>query len=237
MTTEVVADHTVGIRFKTFHERHPLPTLNVELLARLMEWAEYENQVTEGLIVRDRIPEEYRLWGDWDQGVWGFLDTEGRELTEEEKQDYRNGVCRTAFCMAGQAATQSGYRLIFGPHDNSNRERDGVLHHGFSAQMVIQVQETGRFGPRGFPIMEDVPGANRQDVGAVGRDVLGLNHEESSAFFDGDNNLLTLQRYCNTFYAARNLPPLYPGLGMAYVESPNYEVTNAVEYPESDDDY
>jgi hypothetical protein len=236
----ITTDFTAGIIYRGNHGRGDLPTLNVELLTRLLEWAEFENDVAEGRITRALIPEEYHSWGEWEQGVWAFLtQPEDRVLTPQEKQDYRNGACQTAFCMAGQAAAQAGYRMLF-----TAPEETRVLRHndeqisGFPANWVVPQRPTGRFTDRGVPILEDVPGAQREDVGTVGRQVIGLSRDESDCFFEGSNSFEALCKYANTFCAARSLPPIYPGLGMGYVEDRVYLTSEQmVPRPDSDDDY
>lgn len=88
-----------------------LPTLNLSLLTKGIEWAE----LSEKYLRRDPdlLPEDEHLvesWGVWDQGTYA---TNANPVVA-----MRNGevapFCGSAYCQAGQAVVQAGYTMKFG---------------------------------------------------------------------------------------------------------------------------
>lgn len=171
--------------------RDELPELNVTLIYDLLKWAEGD----------EALAAKFRNWGTWEQGVWARVDlNEMRDLgirrtTAEIEVARRNGVCQTAYCMAGQAVAQSDYRIIMD---------DG------SASDCIKEQPTDRKNARGFTIWEDVPNAPQREIWSVAQEILGLTYVEQSQFFQGDNKLDRLRELANLFTDVRGLPLLFP---------------------------
>jgi hypothetical protein len=174
-----------------------IPELNTLLMVDLIRWAERDEEI------------DHQWWGTWDQSSWGWA------VTEEDQKNLRNGACKTAYCMAGQAAHQAGYRLEFQQFDTIHREM--TMHDGTfldarvaSASTCVQQRDTGRKTSKGAPIWEDVPDAESKQISHVGREALGLTMEEADAFFEGDNTLDRLKMMANWFCVNRGLPLLYP---------------------------
>ena len=172
--------------------RDELPELNVPLLYDLLKWAEGDEE----------LAAKFRHWGAWDQGVWARIDlNEMRDMDLDARDPEaievtrRNGVCQTAYCMAGQAVAQSDYRLIMD---------DG------SATDCIKERPTDQKNARGFTIWEDVPNAPQREIWSVAQEILGLTYVEQSQFFQGDNQLGRLRELANLFTDVRGLPLLFP---------------------------
>jgi hypothetical protein len=178
----------------------PPPTtteeLNAPLLFQLIQWAE-----------RDERDGEFQGWGHWDQSAWGWVPTDPKEV--------RNGACQSAYCMAGQAAHQAGWRLLYDGGDEIIRSvlsDDSKVWQGsaISASECVPQRNTGVKDSKGFDIWEDIPGGEAQPISVVGREALGLESDEAEMFFDGDNTLDTLKEMANLFCQDRGLPLLYP---------------------------
>lgn len=177
-----------------------LPTLNTLLLVDLIRWAERDEEI------------DHKLWGTWDQGSWGWA------VTKEDAKELRNGSCKTAYCMAGQAAHQAGYRLEFNDADTVHRNM--WMHDGThidarvaTASTCVPQYDTGRKNSHGHAIWADVPDGEQRQISHVGQEALGLTGMEASHFFEGDNTLDKLKMMANWFCANRNMPPLYPDWG------------------------
>jgi hypothetical protein len=175
-----------------------LPTLNSTLLFDLVRWAEHDAEF------------DHQIWGTWDQGAWGWVMAD-----QIEKAYVRNGVCRTAYCMAGQAVHQAGYRLLFDANSQTEREIEMADGRDFVGQVAtandcIKQYDTGRKDSKGFQIWEDVATAEPEPINQVAIDILGLTHEEADVFFEGSNEAYQLREMANWFCQSRGLPLLYP---------------------------
>jgi len=171
--------------------------LNTGLLFDLIQWAEADERF------------DAALWGAWDQSAWGWI------ITEQERKERSNGSCQTAYCMAGQAVHQAGYRLDYDHGDALARNidmRDGTRYVGpvAVASECIKQRPTGQVNAKGYAVMEDVPGAEKEQIGAVARETLGLDIDEADLFFEGSNEIEQLRQMANLFCASRGLPPLFP---------------------------
>jgi hypothetical protein len=191
-----------------------LPALDTVLLFDLIRWAEQDEAI------------DHAWWGTWDQSSWGWV------MTDEEVKARRNGSCKTAYCMAGQAAHQAGYRLVFDYSDTITREidmHDGTHFDGHvaTASTCVPQRDTGRKNSKGYPIFEDVPGGEVEQVSIVGRQALGLTHAESDYFFEGDNGIDALKMMANRFCQDRGQPLLFP----------DWEVYDPDDYDPQDGDY
>lgn len=199
--------------------------LDVSLLYDLLRWAALEDAYT--------ADPRFATWGQWDQGTWARLDMSG--LSTDERAELiaainqerhvslgRNGVCRTAYCMAGQTVAQANYRLVY----NVDPQNPGVQRQ-LIADLCIAEEATGEKDEKGRTIYRDVPGAQQREVREVGAEVLGLDDYEAALFFDGDNDLDKLQRMANLFCHARGLPLLYPDM----------PIYNPLDDHDDDDEY
>jgi hypothetical protein len=131
-----------------------LPALNVDLVSDILIWAAQDAGV---------LPKPIRLfdgWGSWNQSVWAEVDPDKIE----------QNVCGTAFCMAGQAAVQTGHRFVY--------EGDGTAERAYPAAFK-------GLGEDGRPIY--VPVGEPESVSTIGRKSLGIADFEADAFFNGDN--------------------------------------------------
>lgn len=182
--------------------REDLPELNVGLLFDLVKWAEGD----------EALAQRYRNWGTWKQGLWAEIDWNELAVHGIDPEDggeveiaRRNGVCGSAYCMAGQAVAQSDYRIIM---------EDG------GASNCIKEEWTGEVNEKGWQVWQDVPGARREAISDVAATVLGLTYVEQSQFFNGDNELPRLRELANLFTDARRMPLLFPDEPIAslYVE-------------------
>lgn len=191
-----VSTTTPTIYYRDGSGPEDLPELNATLLFDLVRWAEMDEQDIQFTEAK------FRNWGHWYQGHWA--QTEMPELTEEERQALRNGACQTSYCIAGQAVHQGGYRLDY--------ESDGYANN------VVQQRMTDLRTPRGVPIWEDVPGAQRQDIAEVAQELLGLTSDEAGNLFGGDNEVGHLKQYANLFALARRLPPLFADADIYRIE-------------------
>lgn len=186
--------------------------LNISMLMDLIHWAEVserfriEREMTAPTdIVEEGAPVELpgltSRWGVWDQNSWAQLFTRREVRGDTAARKARNGVCGSAYCMAGQTVNQSGYRLIL---DSDYKSTD------FSASQCIAERPTGRYDNKGGMIYEDVPGAPILSISEAARDILGLNEREADRFFEGDNNIEILKEMVNAFCVRRELPLAYP---------------------------
>lgn len=192
--------------------------LNLPALTTLIRWAEGDEALAQ-------------RFGTWDQGVWSQVlvaesgldwdsasDKYADGLSHEEVlEKTRNGVCQTAYCMAGQTVVQAGYRLIY--NFNEHEEDDdgtGLGEHVSLETTHCTKQEFLRFDERGKPVFRDT--GETMEISEAAREILGMDHEESSRFFDGSNDIDDLKHMLNIFCQRRDMPEPYPGVesGRAY---------------------
>lgn len=171
--------------------------LNIDAITTLIRWAEGDEALAE-------------RFGTWDQGHWAkvivgeSVGEYGEDLDPVDLEEgKRNGHCKTAYCMAGQAVVQAGYRLLY----SIDYEEDGIA----SASHCVKQRQTGEVNRLGLPEMEDVEGTQSY-ISDVARVILGLEYGEATAFFDGDNRVMDLKYLTNQFLDHRGLPPVYEGV-------------------------
>lgn len=180
------------------------PELDVEMIFKLIKWAEQD----------EKFLDEYVTWGKWDQSLWGAADKRFLERMFGDPEDpeamkaVRNGECRTAFCMAGQAAVQTGHRLIFND-ETDLRDTSYQWMPAVSAAECVPQEPVGR-DEKGRVIYRDIEGESPRYISDVAREALGLEYEEADRFFNGDNGVTDLKEYANWFCNRRNLPLLFP---------------------------
>lgn len=162
-----------------------LPKLNLDLLVQIIDWAEESEQ--------GRVKPG---WGTWYQDEWGQADS-----TDPVK--LRNDLCQTAYCVAGQAAHQGGYRLII--------EEYALSGVAYSASHCVLTEPTGELDPKGREVRVDVGMA--RSIPEVGAEVLGLCECEED-LFEGDNDIEDLKAMTNGLAKSRGLPKPYPDEGI-----------------------
>lgn len=188
--------------------------LNLPALMTLIDWAEADEEV------RRR---RFAGWGDWRQSVWGTIsadDPNVKALIESDDADQqehavdllrdfdRNGVCGTAYCMAGQAVAQAGYDLIFeDPYVGVDGVDLGLAVA--SAERCVKTEPTGEVDSRGRPIFREV--GEEGMIERTAARILGLTVDEEDLFFNGSNSIDRLKRYVNRFCANRDMEQVpYP---------------------------
>jgi hypothetical protein len=188
--------------------------LNLPALMTLIDWAEADEEV------RRR---RFAGWGDWRQSAWGVItadDPNIKALAESEDPDAqqhavelltdldRNGVCGTAYCMAGQAVAQAGYELLFeDPYVGVDGIDLGLAVAG--AERCVKTEPTGEVDRRGRPIFRPV--GDDDQIESVAARILGLSPDEEDLFFNGSNSIDRLKRYVNRFCANRDMEQVpYP---------------------------
>lgn len=198
-------------RFAQIHSIfQPLPggfTLNLPAIRLLIEWAEGDEALA-------------AHFGTWNQQVWNEikvsfsamreagLDGEDEPVTEEfVAEASRNGVCNTAYCMAGQAVVQAGYRLDY------TSDKQGSTSPALGAYEVLSADYCERRVLLGY----DVNGRPRWEetgesvlIANAGARILGLDSDEQGSFFDGDNEINDLKFFVNKMCQRRGLPDEYP---------------------------
>ena len=150
------------------------PMFDNDLLSDLVMWAAQDNEETAALVEKTFPAEEG--WGEWYQNAWA--------------KEVRNGVCRSSFCIAGQAVVQTGYALIYYAYERVGDFR--YLGADFAAPAVPdpegKVHEKGPLA--GKPVMVPDPDEDsHQQIGVIARKELGLMEWEASKLFDGDNEI------------------------------------------------
>src|SRR3954469_13711610 len=143
--------------------------LNLDLLVEMVEWAELNEN-----LALNHMPEHYRTWGEWNQGSWARIDASDLpEALQKEWKELWNSLddghvideaaadeltqkavnhCQTSFCIAGQVVNQAGYRMLFTIDD-------------LTADYCVPQRPTDRLDEKGRTIWEDIPDADRQNIG------------------------------------------------------------------------
>lgn len=183
--------------------------LNLPALQTLVSWAEGD----EALAAK---------FGTWDQGHWAKAllgEGWGNEVNESTVfEETRNGVCQSAYCMAGQTVVQAGYRLIYQTYGEHEDGKDV-----YSTTDCVKQEYLGR-GPDGRPRFRDT--GQVQSISSAAREVLGLDWREADYLFDGDNGIPDLKALINAMCVRRGLP----------VEYDEYEI-NPGEFQDDTDEY
>lgn len=194
--------------------------LNLPAIRLLIEWAEGDEALA-------------AYFGTWDQQVWNEikvsmsalqeagLDGEDEPVTEEfVAEATRNGVCNTAYCMAGQAVVQAGYRLAYTSDDEGSTSPALGAYEVLSADYCERRVLLG-YDANGRPRWEET--GERVYIANAGARILGLDSDEQGSFFDGDNGIEDLKFFVNKMCERRGLPLEYPGVD----ESPrDFEADN-----------
>lgn len=158
-------------------ETETLPALNVKLMKDLLTWARQDQSKIENIA-------KFKGWGTWEQESWA--------------KEVRNGVCRSSYCMAGQAVVQAGYGLKY---ENTDEDWDGNQIWSASECAPQRVIGTNN---KGEPMYELVNEATEYIETAAAR-VLGLTRYEADLFFHADNSISDLERLAAEFARKRAL--------------------------------
>jgi hypothetical protein len=175
--------------------RAELPELNTDLLAQILTWSALDEKN-----LRDRFP-SLEAWGVWNQSSWGLA--------------VRNGVCRTAYCQAGQAAVQSGYAFSW-DYEKVPVEEIGnsALTEGVHADRygrVLASEESYVYpvkrvlNKKGRWVEEPDTDKPAEFTSDVGQRALGLTSKEADAYFAGGNSLHSLVRFAKMFAKVRGV--------------------------------
>lgn len=164
-----------------------LPTLNVQMISDLLTWAWADDQRLEEFMAK------YPGWGSWNQGVWA--------------QELRNGVCKTAYCMAGQTVAQSNFKLDLYLEDDVEEfdpEKNAYVHvrSEWAAEECFPVVKNG-FDEKGNQKYKR-SGENVL-ISSKAQEILGLDEFEANMFFDGANDLTRLVYLALAFAKARDV--------------------------------
>lgn len=144
-------------------------TFNPELLLNLIKWAEQEETF---------LATHPEFQGKWNQEVWG-----------------KKTSCGTAYCIAGQAAVQTGHRLI---HPNSS---DGSAYSCVPQYIAEQADGKTKW--------EDLPGVRPRDIATVAAEALGIDCLEADSLFEASNTIGNLKFLVNRMFRDRYLPAPY----------------------------
>lgn len=159
---------------------YELPELNVDLLSDLVTWAWADEKK------RTNLLKKFPGWGSWNQDVWA--------------QEKRNGVCQTAFCIAGQAVMQSGYALDYGSAESDSEyvyDDTGNYVYENGRAKTIEILSVDACYPaeivgwegkdNKIPIYKAT--GPSQGIETTAGEALGLNEMERDALFDGTNEI------------------------------------------------
>lgn len=194
---------------------NPLPTLNVQLLADVVTWAVADEKALTDLQAK------YPDWGVWNQGTWAT--------------QVRNGICQTSYCIAGQAATQVGYGLCVPLYDDpATWEHTGYDFTGYDDEYIkreLSEVNANHCAPKVFAGLDDhgrpkyrLDYTEERAIPDVAREALGLEPNESSALFEGGNNIATVVTIAFMVAKARG-----PQVEAAFLEAVPDAVINVME--------
>lgn len=182
---------------------------NVQLMLLLGQWAANEADLQERL-------------GRWDQGLWAKVQTDQgtREylpfLTDDEGYEGVRpapNVCGSAYCMAGQAAVLSEYRLLYGPPS-------GITGYA-STDNCVKTEPTGEVDDKGRMIYVDVPDSFDEIANVAARE-LGIAECEGD-LFDGENCVTYIHARINAMCEDRGIDLLFPEADITHYSHDGYE--------------
>jgi hypothetical protein len=135
--------------------------LNKKLLEKVVTWAVADHESDLEML------KKFEGWGIWDQGQW---------FSKE-----KNGECKTAYCLAGAAVTQSGWGMILDVIDTDSTGK-AIAWEAEACAPVIEYKKNGQ--------PKKLDESRMQQISHVGREVLGLEYERNEhELFDGDNDI------------------------------------------------
>lgn len=171
--------------------------LNVEKLKELYDWAVASQ---EGL---DRFFEEHPNYAKHKQGAWGEV--------------IKNGVCQTAFCLAGQTAVDAGYTFFVEKYDwadLSDNRRYATPGQLVPTDMVHElgltfVKGSGKtFAHAKTEAISDEVAYGGKTLSAmeIATEELGIEDWEASRLFSGGNDVEDIRYYINMIFENHGLP-------------------------------
>lgn len=162
-----------------------LPVLNTELLSRLITWAVEDAAAHEGDEVAAQVlAEQFPEWGHWNQNVWG--------------EERRNGVCDTAYCIAGQAVAQVGMGLVLEANGVDDEGRTHYVASQCRPRRFVGLDEHGK--PR-----YELSDGETQYIPNVAQEALGLTDDERVALFAGENTIEQVVSLAHLFARVRGV--------------------------------
>jgi hypothetical protein len=151
----------------------PLPKMNTDLLSKIVTWAYADhNQLNE--FMNDNFPG----WGSWNQGAWA--------------EEVRNGVCKTAFCIAGQVVSQSNFVLNLEFEDETIYDFDNDAYVPTGKKIGDAETCTPGFvttNSKGKAVVVPDPEAEPVSISLAASEILGLSGYEAEALFAGTNSI------------------------------------------------
>lgn len=187
--------------------------LNIPTLSTLVQWAAEEEmrdtdpaKAVESGISRERDPRLGRHY----QGAWG--------------KATRNGVCKTAFCIAGGAAQLSNeWVIVMHEVSNGNWDTDYVINRKKIPQRLessiqwdllwVEEEEYDRLMVGGLLVHID----------GKAEKLLGLTSEQADALFDGENDAAAVVSLTTQFAAEEGVTLNLPAWVIEEFQDPGNE--------------
>lgn len=174
-----------------------LRRLNVDLLSDVIVWAYLDDIFDKDLAAR--VGTRFKDWGSWDQGEWAFAEGAGVLMPEDSLR------CSSAFCIAGQAAHQSGYAMLF-PEEVGGSATT-------CRKVTYEVDENGR--------RREVLDGPMKSIDSVGQQALGLTGTEADLMFSGGNSIEDIVTYACYFARRRGQALSLPEQVLAFDRQEN----------------
>lgn len=139
-------------------------------LQQLVAWACKDAEAIDKALVKkfgaENIP------GNWDQTAWG--------------RQFRNGVCETAYCIAGQGAVQAGY--VFGWTLRAKDEHGVLEYLGDYVYPSIEVPSQ-KDPTKMVRVIDEDRRHEAIPASLAGQEYLGITYYEADRLFDGGNTI------------------------------------------------
>lgn len=174
--------------------------VNVEMLKKLYDWAVASQENLEKFFEKNPKFKEHN------QGDWGKV--------------IKNGVCQTAFCLAGQTAVLAGYTFLLG-HDELDNTYAGYPAEATSGTMIPKadvhsyglkfVGGSGRTFARPPSYAVNVPYDQGRHASDIAQEELGLDEVEASRLFAGHNDVDRIRHIINDIFADHGVEDRIPG--------------------------
>lgn len=170
-------------------------SLNIKLLRSLVLWAMGEDE---------RVSKKYAKLSEF---VWHQEDWARQE---------RNGVCQTAFCMAGAAVSVSGYKIAWPDHsgwwtDVSELRPDHIKE--------VEMRTASLCKKKGSEEL--------YNIDTVAEKLLGIDVDEANELFSGDNDIADVIRAAS-YIATRHGETLFKEKHIVNLPDKQRELLNRV---------